>query len=165
MAQVSMAFPDYQFVVAGAPSCDPELYHADLAGSNVKLIFNATYDLLYNAFAGVITSGTATLETALFDLPQVVIYKTGALTYHIAKLFVNLKFFGLVNLIYGKELVKELLQSNLEVRIKAELETLIQDPAYRDSIHKGYEEIRNMIGEAGASQRAADKMVELISEP
>lgn len=164
MTEVSKAFPDYQFVVAGAPSCDPELYQPDLEGTDVKLVFSATYDLLENAFAGVITSGTATLETALFDLPQVVIYKTGALTYRIGKLFVNFRFFGLVNLVYGEELVKELLQRNLERRVKTELDALIHDVEYRKSILKGYEEIRHKIGDAGASQRAADKMTELLSK-
>ena len=95
MTSVSKAFPDFQFVVAGAPSCSADLYGGLLEGSDIRLIFNATYDILDQSLAGVITSGTATLETALFNLPQVVIYKTGALTYHIGKLFVNFRFFSL----------------------------------------------------------------------
>lgn len=164
MVDVAGAFPEYQFVVAGAPYCDPEIYMEALRGSNVKLIYNATYDLLDNAYAGVITSGTATLETALFELPQVVIYKTGALTYRIGKLFVNFKFFSLVNLIYKDELVKELLQNNLKELTKKELGRILYDQEHRNNIIKGYQEIGKMIGGEGASQRTADKMIELIIE-
>lgn len=164
MTEVSKAFPTYQFIVAGAPSCDPELYRNDLAGTDVKLIFNATYDLLEHARAGVITSGTATLETALFHLPQVVIYKTGSLTYHIGKLFVNFRFFGLVNLIMGDELVKELLQKDLVRRVNAELKELLDNEEYRQRILSGYKEISRLIGQAGASQRTANRMIELLSE-
>ncbi len=162
MIDVADAFPAYQFVVAGAPSCDPALYEDHLSGTNVKLIFNATYGLLDNAYAGVITSGTATLETALFEVPQVIIYKTGKLTYRIGKLFVNLRFFGLVNLVYEDELVKELLQNNLTELAKLEMARILNDDEYRNHIIKGYKEIKQLIGEEGASQRAADKMIELI---
>ncbi len=163
MKAVAKEYPDYQFVVAGAPACAPEIYNSQLAETDIKVVFNATYDLLANAYAGVITSGTATLETALFNVPQLVIYKTGKLTYNIGKLFVNLRFFGLVNLVYGKELVKELLQKDLVERAKIELQRLLDDSAYRTGIIEGYDEIRELIGKKGASQRAADRMLELLS--
>ncbi len=163
MKEVAKAFPSYQFVVAGAPSCNPELYSSALENTDIKLVFNATYELLDIAYAGVITSGTATLETALFNVPQVVIYKTGGLTYRIGKLFVNFKFFGLVNLVYEDELVKELLQNNLTKLTKIELAKLLSDTEYRNRIIEGYKEIQQLIGKEGASQRAADKMIELLS--
>lgn len=162
MREVAKAFPSCQFVVAGAPSCDPGLYNSELEGTDIKVVYDATYDLLSEASAGVITSGTATLETALFNVPQVVIYKTGKLTYTIGKLFVNFKFFGLVNLVYEDELVKELLQNNLEERVINELRKLLEDKEYRKGIIDGYDDIRRSIGGKGASQRAANKMIELI---
>ncbi len=162
MREAAKVFPSYQFVVAGAPSCDHVIYKQQLDGTDIKVVYNAGYDLLSNAYAGVITSGTATLETALFNVPQLVIYKTGKLTYKIGKLFVNLRFFGLVNLVYGDELVKELLQNDLVERTKAELQKILDDTVYRERIIEGYDEIRRSIGEKGASQRAADKMIELI---
>lgn len=164
MRKTADAFPDYQFVVAGAPSCDPKLYNKYLDGSGIPVIFDATYDILDNAHAGVIASGTATLETALFNLPQVVIYKIGSVTYYVGRIFVKFGFFSLVNLIYGKELVKEMLQTRLVEKIRPELQRLLEDNAYREKIQEGYADIRSLVGEAGASRRAAARMTEILRE-
>ena len=121
MIRASQRFPDHSFVVAGAPSVDKELYESLLDGAGVNIVYDNTYQLLSHAEAAVVTSGTATLETALLDMPQVVVYKTGELTYRLGKLFVNFRFFSLVNLIFEDELVKELLAIRIEEGIRDEL--------------------------------------------
>jgi lipid-A-disaccharide synthase len=164
MLAASKAFPEYQFVVAGAPSISPELYHEILQGTDIKIVYNKTYDLLQNAYAAVVTSGTATLETALFRVPQVVIFKTGRLTYQIGKLLVKVKFFSLVNLIADRELVKEFLQFNLSDNIQSELKLICQDVERRKQILDGYDEIITKLGGAGTSDRIAKRIWELAKE-
>ena len=114
MLQASKNFPDYNFIVAKAPSVEDEFYEPFLSGyKNVEVISNDTYSLLMKANAALVTSGTATLETALFGVPEVVCYKAGSISYQIAKRLVKLKFICLVNLIMDKEVVKELIQNEL----------------------------------------------------
>ena len=110
MLSVVDDFPDYQFVIAGAPSQDYEFYKQFLNNSNIHFISNKTYDLLSIAHAALVTSGTATLETALFKVPEVVCYKGGWISYQIAKRIITLKYISLVNLIMDREVVKELIQ-------------------------------------------------------
>ena len=162
MISASRSFPGHQFVVAGVPSVGPHLYDSLLAGTNIAVVYDNTYNLLAHSTAAVVTSGTATLETALLDVPQVVVYKTGGLTYRIGKLFVTFRFFSLVNLIYGGELVKEILQFRLGEGIQEELSKIINDAQTRLKIREGYAQIRALTGEAGTSRRIAKKMVELL---
>jgi len=162
MLSAAHAFPGYQFVVAGAPSADHSAYKKILEGSDVQIVYDATYQLLAHASAAVVTSGTATLETALFNVPQVVVYKTGKLTYSIGKIFITFRFFSLVNLILGRELVKELLQVNLAERIEKELGRILNDAGHRLDIEAGYGEIKKLLGDAGTSSRVARKMLEMI---
>ncbi len=162
MLSAAGAFPEYQFVVAGAPAADHSVYKTLLEKSETGIVYDATYALLSHARAAVVTSGTATLETALLNVPQVVIYKTGNLTYRIGKLFITFRFFSLVNLIYGKELVKELLQVNLAERIEKELDRILNEPGRSLDIEAGYHEIRKMLGDSGTSQRVARRMIELM---
>ena len=162
MIRASQRFPDHSFVVAGAPSVDKKIYESLLEGTGVSIVYDNTYQLLSHALAAVVTSGTATLETALLDVPQVVVYKTGKLTYRIGKLFVNFRFFSLVNLIFGDELVKELLQYRVEEGIVEELGKIINDAEYSLQIRTGYAKIRNLMGEAGTSRRIAGKMTALL---
>ncbi len=162
MIRASGCFPEHQFVVAGAPSVDPNLYQSLLAGTGITVVYDNTYNLLSQSVAAVVTSGTATLETALLNIPQVVVYKTGGFTYRIVKLFVNLRFFSLVNLIYGDELVREILQFGLEEGIRDELYRIINDNDHRFRIQRGYEKIRSLTGEEGTSRRIARRMVELL---
>ena len=116
------SYPDYQFVIAGAPSQDFEFYQPFIKASNVKFIANKTYDLLSVSTAALVTSGTATLETALFKIPQVVCYKGSTISYQIAKRIITLKFISLVNLIMDKEVVKELIQNEFNTKnLKREL--------------------------------------------
>jgi lipid-A-disaccharide synthase len=163
MIQASHHFPNYQFVVAGAPSVDRSIYENILENSRIRIIYNNTYNLLNNSIAAIVTSGTATLETALFNVPQIVVYKTAPFTYRLGKLFVKIKFFSLVNLIVGYELVKEILQFNLSNRIGEELQRILNDEKYRTQMLSGYSILMGLIGKAGASERVANKMIKLLS--
>jgi len=111
MLSITPDFEDYQFVIAGAPSQDEEFYQTFMKKSNIKLIMNKTYDVLGISHAALVTSGTATLETALFKVPEVVCYKGSYISYHIAKRIINLDYISLVNLIMNREVVKELIQN------------------------------------------------------
>lgn len=151
-------FPDYEFVIAGAPSQEFEFYQSFLKNYKVKFISNKTYDLLANSYAALVTSGTATLETALFKVPQVVCYKANAVSYFIAKRLVNLKFISLVNLIMDKEVVVELIQDDFNTkRLKAELQKIL-DQKIRQEIFMNYFELEKMLGGKGASDRIAKLM-------
>jgi lipid-A-disaccharide synthase len=155
-------FPGYRFVIAGAPSIPPEYYASFTGDHPVDIVFDQTYDLLMSASAAVVTSGTATLETALFRVPQVVIYKMGELTYQIGRRFVKPKFFSLVNLILDREVVKELLQYRLCEEIAAELHRLLEDETYRMVMLDNYGKLRDRLGEPGAYQRLADSIAAYI---
>lgn len=158
MLQVAKHFPDYQFVVAKAPGLEESFYNDLLAPySNVSWVVNQTYDLLSAAKAALVTSGTATLETALFGVPEVICYKGNALSYHIAKRLVKIKFIGLVNLIMDKEVVKELIQDDLTVeRLTKELELLLTDEKKQQQLVADYAALKKLLGQGGhASANAA----------
>jgi lipid-A-disaccharide synthase len=164
MLEVLKHYPDYQFVVAGAPAAPVDLYEKLLENTPVKLVLNKTYQLLSVAHAAFVTSGTATLETALFNVPQVVMYKFNSLTYHIGKHFVNIEFFSLVNLIMQKEVVKELLQFNLQEDMKIEMDNILFNEEYRDNMLNQYKILKEKLGEPGASERAAKAIVEDLNK-
>ncbi|WP_203257456.1 lipid-A-disaccharide synthase [Hyunsoonleella ulvae] len=148
-------FSEYQFVVAGAPSQDFEFYKTFINNKNVHFIPNKTYDLLSVSYAALVTSGTATLETALFKVPQVVCYKGSAISYHIAKRIITLKFISLVNLVMDKEVVTELIQNDFnKTRLKAEL-TKILDTEERHNMYLNYYELEQKLGGKGASEKTA----------
>ena len=155
--------PDYQFVVAGAPSIDSSIYQQYLEGTDVKLIYNETYALLACAKAGLINSGTATLEAALFELPQVVLYRTSKLAYSIAKRLIKIKFISLVNLIYGKKLVEEVIQKDMTNLTRVELNRILNDCNYREEMKEGYRVLKRDLGERGVSQRIGERMIELLN--
>jgi len=162
MLKVVPAFPEYHFVVAGAPAIPRDFYDAFLKNTNVELVQNQTYALLRTAHAALVTSGTATLETALFDVPQVVCYRGNALSYQIAKRLVKVDYISLVNLICEKEVVKELIQDQLITdRLINELrETL--DGEKRDTILNDYKTLRQKLGGKGASKRAAKLILDYL---
>jgi lipid-A-disaccharide synthase len=164
MAGVAAAHPDYQFVVAGAPSIDAEFYTPHLEGTKLKIVYGETYALLATAYAGLITSGTATLEAALFKVPQVVLYRTSAFAYSIAKRMVKIKFISLVNLILNKPVVLEVIQKDLYKQTEAELSRILDETVHREKIMKDYEDLGLLIGEEGVSKRIAGRMVELLRE-
>ena len=152
-------FKDYQFVIAGAPSQDFEFYQSFIKNSNVKFIQNKTYDLLSISYAALVTSGTATLETALFKVPQVVCYKGSAISYQIAKRIITIKFISLVNLILDKEIVTELIQNDFnEKKLNQEL-TKILDDKHREQLFLEYVELEKILGGKGASEKTAGLIV------
>ncbi len=152
-------FSDYQFVIAGAPSQDLSFYKNIIGKRKVNFINNKTYDLLSVSYAALVASGTATLETALFKVPQVVCYKGGSISYQIAKRIITLKFISLVNLIMDKEVVKELIQNDFNTKnLKTEL-TKILDETHRERLFLEYFELESLLGGKGASQKVAKQIV------
>ncbi len=157
-------FGDYQFVIAGAPGQDYIFYKQFIRKENVKFISNKTYDLLSISYAAIVTSGTATLETALFKVPEIVCYKTSWLSYQIGKLLVNLKFISLVNLIMDRQVVKELIQNDFnEVNLEAALHQLLDD-YNRAVMFLDYYDLEQELGGKGASNKLADLIVNKNSE-
>lgn len=162
MLSVVNDFPDYQFVIAGAPSQEYSFYEPFLKTKNSHFISNKTYDLLRVSTAALVTSGTATLETALFKVPEVVCYKGSWASYQIAKRIVTLKFISLVNLIMDKEVVTELIQDNCTSKnIKIELQKLLE-PNYRKQVLENYNALEKQLGGSGASEKTAKLIVQNI---
>jgi lipid-A-disaccharide synthase len=139
-------FKKYQFIIAGLNHINKNIYDEAVAksGASVKVLYNKTYDLLKNSNAAIVTSGTATLETALIGTPQIVCYATNSLNMFLAKLFVKINFISLVNLILNKEVVKELIQSDFNKEmIKSELNLILKGK--RNQIQKDYKDLRNLL--------------------
>ena len=148
-------FKDYQFVIAGAPSQDFSFYEGFIKKNRVTFVTNATYDLLSVSTAALVTSGTATLETALFKVPQVVCYKGSAISYQIAKRIITLKYISLVNLIMDKEVVTELIQSEFNKKLlRKELERILK-PDIREALFLDYYNLEKALGGPGASMKTA----------
>ena len=148
-------FKEYQFVIAGAPGQEPEFYDQFIKKKNVHLVMNRTHDLLTLSTAALVASGTATLETALFKVPEVVCYKGSNISYQIAKLIINLDYISLVNLIMEKEVVKELIQNDFNRKnLKIELQKIL-DPENREIIFEHYFKLERKLGGAGASEKTA----------
>ncbi len=163
MLSVVEDFKDYQFVIAGAPSQDATFYQPYIKQQNVHLLLNKTYDLLSISNAALVTSGTATLETALFKIPQVVCYKGNRISYEIAKRIIKLKYISLVNLILDREIVTELIQSEFNPkRLKKEL-VYILDEYNRAVLFLDYYELEKKLGGKGASEKTASLIIEAIS--
>ena len=162
MLSVVNDFTDYQFVIAGAPSQEFEFYKQFLTTQNVKFVSNKTYDLLSISTAALVTSGTATLETALFKVPEVVCYKGNWISYQIAKRIITLKYISLVNLIMDKQVVTELIQDDCNPkRIKEELAKLLEIN-HRNHVLVEYDILESKLGGIGASQKTAQLIVKEI---
>ena len=163
MLSVTPHFPGYTFMVAQAPGQDAPFYNRFLMGySNVTLIKNSTYDLLTIADAALVTSGTATLETALFKVPEVVCYKTSKFSYQIAKKLVKIKFISLVNLIMDKEIVKEIIQENLtEQQLTNALRNITENEEHRKEVMNNYQSLHALLAAGGedASAKVAKEIV------
>ncbi|PTQ95712.1 lipid-A-disaccharide synthase [Mucilaginibacter yixingensis] len=165
MLQIASRFPDHQFVVAGAPSFQLDYYKEFLGDSHIPVVFNATYDLLHQADAAVVASGTATLETALFHVPQLVVYKGSPVSIGIARMVIKIKFISLVNLIMDKLVVKELIQQDCNPQqIGDEMELLLNNADYRNAMLANYDELDVRMGEPGASERTAGLIVKYLGE-
>ncbi|WP_080058020.1 lipid-A-disaccharide synthase [Spirosoma aerolatum] len=165
MLQVTRQFPDYQFVVGTVSNLPTSLYDSLLANyPNIKRVNDAAYDLLHVSVAALVTSGTATLETALLTIPQVVCYRTTGISYAIAKRLIAVPFISLVNLIAGYEVVNELIQNDLTPeRTVAELKQILPGGSKRAEQLAGYATIQQKMGSAGASERAGQLMVEALT--
>lgn len=162
MLSVVKDFPDYQFVIAGAPSQDFTFYQQFISSENIKFVSNKTYALLRNSTAALVTSGTATLETALFKVPEVVCYKGSWASYQIAKRIITLKYISLVNLIMDSEVVTELIQDDCSTkRIREELNKILE-PNYRRTLLENYDLLEEKLGGIGASKKTAHLIVDSI---
>lgn len=162
MMKMVTHFPDYQFVIAGAPSMKAEDYAPYTNNQNIPIIYGQTYRLLQQSTAALVTSGTATLETAILKIPQVVCYsgEGGAFYYFIFKTFVKVKYISLVNLIMNEEVVTELLMQKLnEKNLQNELTLILYNQRKREKMLRNYDEINKRLGEPGASDRFAGMMV------
>jgi len=165
MAEIAAANTGVQFVVAAVSNLPKELYQALSGKENVKFVEEETYDLLSHADAAIVTSGTATLETGIFKVPQVVVYKTGALEYVIADYLVQVEHISLVNLIAGKEVIKELIQSEAtRETIQDELTRLLNEINYRSAIRHEYDWIYKILDTGSASENTARLMVEYLQK-
>ena len=164
MVKAADLFPEFQFVIAGAPTFTANDYLPYLNGRRIPVIFNATYNLLRNSKAAVVTSGTATLETGLLKIPQVVVYKGNPVSIAIARVLVSIKFISLVNLVMNDAVVKELIQEECNsTMIARELDLILNDHLYRTGMLINYDELENIMGSPGASGRAASLMVRYLS--
>ncbi len=167
MLEVSKAFPAYQFIVAKAPGLEESFYSEMIqAYSNVSTVSNQTYSLLQQSTAALVTSGTATLETALFNVPQVVCYKGNAISYIIAKQLVNIKYISLVNLIMNKEVVKELIQHEMNTEnLCLELKHVLPGGTKRDNVIDNYKKLKELLSstDGNASAKAANEIYSFIT--
>lgn len=167
LATVSKRFPDYQFVIAGAPSQSQLLYDEVLGKTAIPVVFGQTYELLQQSTAALVASGTATLETAYINIPQVVCYRieAGRLGTWVKDLLIKIPFISLVNLIAGREIVKELFQQYCTPdTVSEELNKILTDKTYREAMLAGYAEVMEDLGGPGCAERAASLMIELLNK-
>jgi len=164
MVKVAQRFPNYQFVIAGAPSFDIDYYRQYLGEAQLPIVFHATYDLLHHSTAAIVASGTATLETALFNVPQVVVYKANQIMVTAARKFLKIKYISLVNLIMDKLVVKELIQEDCNTQtISAELKKLLAG-TYRNEMLDKYSQLHQLMGKPGASAKTAGLIVKYAAK-
>jgi lipid-A-disaccharide synthase len=155
-------FPDYQFVIAGVSNLPKELYARWQSIFPIKVVYDDAYNLLSVADAALVTSGTATLETALLNVPQVVCYKTSGVSFAIAKMVIKVPYISLVNLVAQKKIVPELIQSDLNnITVQEELKKILT-PEGRQAQLEGYAEVRALLGDKGASAKAGSLMVDYL---
>ena len=167
MLQLAARYPDFQPIIAGAPGIEPEYYRQYLGDSDAHILFGKTYEILRNSYAALVTSGTATLETALFRVPQVVCYyvAAGRLASYIFRHFFHIRYISLVNLIGGREIVQELFGARFtEQEIDAELRRILLDREYRQSMLNGYDEVIDRLGKPGAAEKAAEGIIKALGK-
>ena len=164
MLKMIPLYPDFQFVIGGAPSLDFDYYQKLIGNADVRIVFGQTYDLLHHAEAALVTSGTATLETALLGTPEVVCYIGSPISYQIAKHLIHVNYISLVNLIMNREVVKELIQNDLnEKNLNRELSLLLFSEEKQQQLKADYQELKITLGNAGASENAARLIVDSLS--
>ena len=165
MLQAVKNMTGYQIVIAGAPSLDPSFYSEFIQSDSVHIVHGKTYDLLSASEAAIVTSGTATLEAAILNIPQVVCYKTSGISYAIAKRLIKIKYISLVNLIMDKEVVRELIQHACNPdSIRYELSLLLKGGENREKMLAEYSKMRKILGEGGASQKVAQSLLKTIQD-
>ena len=162
MLNVVSHFPDHQFVIGASISIGDEFYDPFLNNDQVSLVRHQTYDLFNLSDAGLVTSGTATLEAAIFGMPEVVCYRGSAISIAIARRLIKIKFISLVNLIMDKEVVKELIQSDLNTKNLVNQLKLILNPVYTQKLDQNYNELRQKLGGSGASEKVANAMLKTL---
>jgi lipid-A-disaccharide synthase len=164
MAEVAKTNPAYQFIVAAVDTMPGELYAPLKSLSSVKFVFDATYDLLSHADAALVTSGTATLETGLFKVPQVVLYRAGSLEYRLLKRLVKVKYISLINLIADRLVIREMIQDDMNVeQVNAELTKIFNDFTYRSEMLSAYGAIYKVLDTGSASENTARLMVNYLN--
>jgi lipid-A-disaccharide synthase len=163
MLALKSNFGKVDWVIAGVRNLPSETYQAAI-DAGIRVIYEKTYDILSNARAAVVTSGTATLETALFNVPQVVVYKTSPISYAVAKSLIKVPYISLVNLIVGKEVVRELIQGMYSTNVvRRELKAVLEEGESREGVLKGYAELKRLLGNKKASQETARLIIERLS--
>ncbi len=163
MLKMAKQFPKFLFLIACAPGIEKVFYEKFSKEHNISYLFNQTYDILQHSEAALVTSGTATLETALFSVPQIVCYKGSAVSYLIARQLVKVKYISLVNLIMDEQVVPELIQFKLnEENLKAELERLLYNDDYRTQMKASYTALKEKLGGEGASLKTAQHIFKLL---
>ena len=164
LIQLAQAFPNKTFGLSIVKNIPESYYQIALAEQNIIPVVEDNYNLLLNAEAAIVTSGTATLETAIFEVPQVVIYEASRISYEITKRVIRVKYISLVNLILDRPLVKELIQFDFTVdNLVSELNSILEDPQRKSSIKKGYRDIRNLLGSKNASANTAEEIVSTLA--
>jgi len=155
MLSVVDKYPDYTFAIAAAPTFGEAYYQQFIGAKKVKLLFNNTYNLLHHAHAAIVASGTATLETALFEVPQVVVYKGGVISIAIARMLIKIRFISLVNLIVDKKIVTELIQEDCNTEKLSNELRFILDGSGRGQMFTDYKQLLTLMGKPGASEKTA----------
>jgi lipid-A-disaccharide synthase len=165
MLKLVPKYPDHQFIIAGVNTLEDKYYKSIIGEIDVSILYDSTNWILKYAAAALVTSGTATLETALIGTPEVVCYKGNRLSYEIAKRIISIKYISLVNLILDKEPVVELIQSDFNTKnLKLELDKLLFDDVKKSQIKTDYQQLKTILGNSGASLRAAEIIVNLFKK-
>ncbi|MBW6491031.1 MAG: lipid-A-disaccharide synthase [Lentimicrobium sp.] len=163
MVQAAGNFPDVRFVIAGVGSYNEDFYHKIAGHANIPVVTGRTYDLLKQAKAAIVTSGTATLETAIIGTPEMVCYKGGTVSYYIAKKLIKVKYISLVNLIMDRVIVKELIQNEMSAaNLTRELDLLLNEKIIKQQLEKDYSDLLLKLGGKGASKRAANSVLQFM---
>ena len=166
MVEMSKDYPQYKFVIAGVNTLQQGFYLQILKGTAIEIVYGQTYNLLKHAYAALVTSGTATLETALLNVPQVVCYKGNFISYAIARKFLKVKYISLVNLIMDKAVIAELIQNDFNINtLKKEFKKITLDESFRNQLKEEYQELRIKLGGSGASAKTAQLIVEYMNHP
>ncbi|MCX6230242.1 MAG: lipid-A-disaccharide synthase [Bacteroidetes bacterium] len=165
LLEITRDYPQYQFIIAGVNTLPHQFYKDILKDSSIEIVYGQTYNLLKQAYAAIVTSGTATLETALLNVPQVVCYQASKISYFIARKFVTVKYISLVNLIMDKKVITELIQHDFNIKdLKIEFEKITNDTNYREHLLAEYQQLKVKLGCRGASENTAQLIVKYLTD-